>query len=37
LKSRKLSGIGTATRLINEGDCVHIHNVKSNRGRGDLE
>jgi hypothetical protein len=23
--------------LINEGDYVHIHNVKSNRGRGDLE
>jgi len=29
--------IGTATKLINEGDYVHIHNVKSNRGRGDLE
>lgn len=29
--------IGTATELINEGDYVHIHNVKSNRGRGDLE
>lgn len=29
--------IGTATELIDEGDYVHIHNVKSNRGRGDLE
>jgi len=29
--------IGTATELINEGDYVHIHNVESNRGRGDLE
>lgn len=29
--------IGNATELINEGDYVHIHNVKSNRGRGDLE
>lgn len=29
--------IGTATEAIQEGDYVHIHNVKSNRGRGDLE
>jgi altronate dehydratase small subunit len=29
--------IGNATELINEGDYVHIHNVKSNRGRCDLE
>ncbi len=29
--------IGTATELIHEGDYVHVHNVKSNRGRGDLE
>jgi altronate dehydratase small subunit len=29
--------IGNATELIKEGDYVHIHNVKSNRGRGDLE
>ncbi len=28
--------IGTADKLIKEGDYVHIHNVSSNRGRGDL-
>lgn len=27
--------IGTATRDIHAGDHVHIHNVESNRGRGD--
>jgi len=29
--------IGTATVNINPGDYVHIHNVVSKRGRGDLE
>jgi altronate dehydratase small subunit len=29
--------IGTASMAIKSGDSVHIHNVKSNRGRGDLE
>ncbi len=28
--------IGTATEDIQPGDHVHIHNVDSNRGRGDL-
>ncbi len=28
--------IGTATANIKAGDHVHIHNVESNRGRGDL-
>ena len=28
--------IGTATSIINPGDYVHIHNVASTRGRGDL-
>lgn len=28
--------IGTATSTINPGDYVHIHNVASTRGRGDL-
>lgn len=28
--------IGTASRDIEPGDHVHIHNVESNRGRGDL-
>ena len=28
--------IGTATQDIAAGDHVHIHNVESNRGRGDL-
>lgn len=27
--------IGTATQEIQPGDHVHIHNVESNRGRGD--
>lgn len=27
--------IGTATQDIQPGDHVHIHNVESNRGRGD--
>ncbi len=27
--------IGTATQDIRAGDHVHIHNVESNRGRGD--
>ena len=27
--------IGTATQNIKAGDHVHIHNVESNRGRGD--
>lgn len=29
--------IGIATATINSGDYVHIHNVVSTRGRGDLE
>jgi len=29
--------IGTASELIKVGDYVHIHNLKSNRGRGDIE
>lgn len=29
--------IGTATKDINKGQMVHIHNVEGNRGRGDLE
>lgn len=28
--------IGSATEDIKAGDHVHIHNVESNRGRGDL-
>lgn len=28
--------IGTASKAIRKGDHVHIHNVESNRGRGDL-
>jgi altronate dehydratase small subunit len=28
--------IGSATKDIEPGDHVHIHNVESNRGRGDL-
>jgi altronate dehydratase small subunit len=28
--------IGTATRTIAPGDYVHVHNVASTRGRGDL-
>ena len=28
--------IGSATKDIQAGDHVHIHNVESNRGRGDL-
>ena len=27
--------IGTASRNIKAGDHVHVHNVESNRGRGD--
>jgi altronate dehydratase small subunit len=29
--------IGTASMPIEEGDYLHIHNVKSNRGRGDIK
>lgn len=29
--------IGMSTAIINTGDYVHIHNVVSARGRGDLE
>jgi altronate dehydratase small subunit len=29
--------IGRATQSIEEGDHVHIHNVESMRGRGDIE
>ena len=29
--------IGMSTTIINTGDYVHIHNVVSARGRGDLE
>lgn len=29
--------IGTATKNIDIGGYVHIHNMESNRGRGDLE
>lgn len=28
--------IGTATADIQPGDYVHVHNLESNRGRGDL-
>jgi altronate dehydratase small subunit len=28
--------IGTATTVISPGDYVHVHNVVSTRGRGDL-
>jgi len=28
--------IGSATRDIAKGDHVHVHNIESNRGRGDL-
>lgn len=31
------SPIGTATAAIEAGRHVHVHNVASNRGRGDLE
>lgn len=31
------SVIGRATKAIEKGDHVHIHNVESMRGRGDLE
>ena len=30
------ASIGTATENIAVGDYVHIHNIESNRGRGDL-
>ena len=29
--------IGRATKAIEKGDHVHVHNVESMRGRGDLE
>lgn len=29
--------IGVATRNIKKGDYVHVHNLDSQRGRGDLE
>jgi len=29
--------IGTATSEIKKGEWVHIHNLESNRGRGDIE
>ena len=29
--------IGTASMTIQVGDYVHVHNVKSNRGRGDIK
>jgi altronate dehydratase small subunit len=29
--------IGTASMAIKVGDYVHVHNVKSNRGRGDIK
>jgi altronate dehydratase small subunit len=29
--------IGRATSRIQRGEYVHVHNVESNRGRGDLE
>jgi len=28
--------IGRASRDIRQGDYVHVHNIESNRGRGDL-
>ena len=28
--------IGSATNFIQKGDYVHVHNIASNRGRGDL-
>ncbi|WP_461208599.1 UxaA family hydrolase [Desulfocurvus sp. DL9XJH121] len=29
--------IGVASKPISAGECVHIHNVAGNRGRGDLK
>ncbi len=29
--------IGSATNFIQKGEYVHVHNIASNRGRGDLE
>jgi len=29
--------IGIASRLIEKGDYVHVHNIESQRGRGDWE
>ncbi len=29
--------IGSATKEIKVGDYIHVHNIESNRGRGDLE
>ena len=29
--------IGSASKEIKLGDYIHIHNIESNRGRGDLE
>ncbi len=29
--------IGSATKPIKVGDYIHVHNIESNRGRGDLE
>lgn len=29
--------IGRATCPIGKGQCVHVHNIESNRGRGDLQ
>ncbi len=28
--------IGSATKPIKVGDYIHVHNIESNRGRGDL-
>jgi altronate dehydratase small subunit len=28
--------IGRASRDVRQGDYVHVHNIESNRGRGDL-
>ena len=29
--------IGSASKAIQVGDYIHVHNIESNRGRGDLE
>jgi hypothetical protein len=29
--------IGRASQDIVQGECVHVHNLESNRGRGDLQ
>ena len=31
------TNIGTASRDIKRGEYIHVHNIESNRGRGDLK